>query len=223
METSVKERLKLFLRELNIKGIDFCSSIGVSSGFISGMRESIQPDKLKSIAINYPELNIGWLMTGQGKMLNSEELAKSDKASNATNQHGLIPHAIKYYPSVNGSMGGVEFLDNPNESSVDIVIPGFSDCKFAVNAYGDSMYPIIKSGQIVVMMEWKESFIDWGRIYFVVTKNGYRAIKYLKPSEKEGYIKCESENATGNPAFDVEINDIHRLFLVKGWICREAI
>ena len=293
MEDSVKERLKRFLKDSNIKGVDFCSSIGVSAGFISGMRESIQPDKLKSIAINYPELNIGWLMTGEGSMLNGAPVNKIAQLSEAIttlgitkaefaekvgikeynvdkmlsgelpiganalrklesvfgvnpewiargvgsmfkgettkdkpqhiNNSGVTLHAIKYYPSVNGSMGGVEFLDNPNETSTDIVIPGFSDCKFAVNAYGDSMHPVIKSGQIVVMMEWKESFIDWGRIYFVVTKNGYRAIKYLRPSEKEGYIKCVSESSVENPPFDVEINEIHKLFLVKGWICREAI
>ena len=68
MEDSVKERLKLFLRNYNIKAVDFCRSIGVSSGFISEMRESIQPDKLKSIAINYPCLDIGWLLTGIGEM-----------------------------------------------------------------------------------------------------------------------------------------------------------
>lgn len=64
MEDGVKERLKSYLKKNKIKAIDFCDSIKVSRGFISGMRESIQPDKLKSIAINYPTLDIGWLMTG---------------------------------------------------------------------------------------------------------------------------------------------------------------
>lgn len=70
MENSVKERLKLFLREYNISGVDFCESIGVSSGFISGMRKSIQPDKLINIMKSYPELNIEWLLTGEGEMDN---------------------------------------------------------------------------------------------------------------------------------------------------------
>lgn len=64
MESTVKERLKAFLKKNNIKAVEFCNAIGVSSGFIAGMRESIQPDKLKSIAINYPSLDIAWLMTG---------------------------------------------------------------------------------------------------------------------------------------------------------------
>lgn len=72
MKISVKERLKLFLKKEGIKDVDFCRIIGVSTGFISGMRVSIQPDKLKSIAINFPGLDIGWLLTGEGSMLKNE-------------------------------------------------------------------------------------------------------------------------------------------------------
>lgn len=89
MKDSVKERLKLYLKESSIKGIDFCNSIGVSSGFIAGMRESIQPDKLKSIAIKYPELNIGWLMTGEGNMLNGAPINKTSKLAEIIKELGL--------------------------------------------------------------------------------------------------------------------------------------
>lgn len=138
----------------------------------------------------------------------------------------LIPnnhHIIKYYPNVNGSMGGVQFLDDPNEMVCDITIPGYSDCKFAINAYGDSMYPLIKSGQIILMSEWSESFIDWGRIYLVVTKSGYRVIKRLYPGASDTTITCKSENPETNPPFEIEKDDIHKVYLVKGWICRDAI
>jgi transcriptional regulator with XRE-family HTH domain len=73
MEKSVKERLKDYLLKSKIREIDFCNTIGVSAGYISGMRKSMQPDKLKSIAINYPNLNIGWLLTGKGEMELSNE------------------------------------------------------------------------------------------------------------------------------------------------------
>lgn len=169
--------------------------------------------------INSDTLNTSseWLLTGKGSML------KSDLSPQLEEKAPITGNTIKYYPSVNGSMGGIEFLDNPEEFYTDIVLPGFSECKFAVNAFGDSMYPVIKSGQIVIMMPWTERFIDWGHIYMVVTKSGYRAIKYLKPSSKEGCITCESENKESSPAFDVDMEDIHKLYLVKGWICRDAI
>ena len=70
IESTVKDRLIQFIESQKITKTEFCKTINVSTGYISGMRESIQPDKLKSIAINYPSLNIGWLMTGIGDMLN---------------------------------------------------------------------------------------------------------------------------------------------------------
>ncbi|MCM1031613.1 MAG: hypothetical protein NC410_09285 [Oscillibacter sp.] len=95
MEDSVKERLRYFLKARKIKAIDFCVKIGVSSGFISGMRESIQPDKLKSIAINYPELDISWLMTGVGDMMKSNNqnignISNSDISGSIMNASGNV-------------------------------------------------------------------------------------------------------------------------------------
>jgi len=66
MEITVKERLKELLKDNEIKDSNFCRMLNVSQGYISGMRMSIQPEKLKSIAINYPTWNIGWLLTGEG-------------------------------------------------------------------------------------------------------------------------------------------------------------
>jgi hypothetical protein len=67
---AVKERLILFIREKGISNSAFCRSIGVSNAFISSMRKSIQPDKIESIALKFPELNTTWLMTGRGEMYN---------------------------------------------------------------------------------------------------------------------------------------------------------
>lgn len=213
---TTKER---FIEYLKVKGIGqtaFEESAGLSRGSIS-QKSGFSANSIEKIAVVCPELNIDWLITGKGSMLKTAEEPQSEKKA------PLTGNTIKYYPSVSGSMGGIEFLDNPDEFYTDIILPGFSECKFAVNAYGDSMYPVIKSGQIVVMMPWTERFIDWGHIYMVVTKSGYRAIKYLKPSKQEGFITCESENKENNPAFEIEMEDIHRLYLVKGWICRDAI
>ena len=80
METTVKERLMKYLYKKDIKSNYFCSKIGVSAAFISSMRKSIQPDKLYSIAVNFPDLNIEWLLTGEGNMLRKsyENVNKED-------------------------------------------------------------------------------------------------------------------------------------------------
>lgn len=80
METTVKERLMKYMYKKDIKSNYFCSKIGVSAAFISSMRKSIQPDKLHSIAVNFPDLSIEWLLTGEGNMLRKsyENVNKED-------------------------------------------------------------------------------------------------------------------------------------------------
>ncbi len=69
MERTIKERLKKFISYKNISITTFCKSIDVSNAFVSSMVKSIQPDKIQRITLNYPDLNISWLMTGNGPML----------------------------------------------------------------------------------------------------------------------------------------------------------
>lgn len=156
-------------------------------------------------------------MTGEGDMLNTKE------SHLINNKEKLSLHTIKYFPNVDGAMGGVQFLDSPDETAIDMTIPGYSDCKFAINAYGESMSPLIKSGQIVLLAEWREKFVDWGKIYLVVTKSGYRVIKRLFPSPTENKIVCRSENQQASPDFEIATDDILHIFLVKGWVCRDVI
>ncbi|PQL91063.1 helix-turn-helix domain-containing protein [Apibacter adventoris] len=66
---SVKDRLKKFVSYKNISIRNFCNIIGVSSAYITSMRKSIQPDKLESISLHFPDINIEWLLTGEGSML----------------------------------------------------------------------------------------------------------------------------------------------------------
>ena len=53
-------------------------------------------------------------------------------------------------------------------------------------------------------------------------KLGNGVIKYLKPAEEKGMIKCVSENPE-HPAFDVPLKDILKIYLVKGHIEKCAI
>lgn len=217
MEESVLQRIRKIINLYSVSDRRFAEAIGVAQTTISSLfSRGSEPNVsiIKSILNVYTDISPIWLLTGEGEMLKSA-CAIIKPQPNPQN-------VIKYFPTVSGSMGGVQFLDDPNESCVDIVLPGFSECKYAINAYGDSMYPVIKSGQVLILMEWTESFIDWGRIYLVVTKNGYRVVKYLKPSDNQNAIRCESENKEYAP-FDINKEDIHKLFLVKGWVCRDII
>lgn len=66
---TVKERLIKFIKTLQIGQGAFEKAVGLSNGYVNNIRQSIQPDKLQKIALCYPELNTGWLITGEGEML----------------------------------------------------------------------------------------------------------------------------------------------------------
>lgn len=66
---TVKERLVDYIKFKGISVNRFEKTCGLSTGYVGNMRVSIQPDKLTNIAHNYPDLNTGWLMTGEGNMI----------------------------------------------------------------------------------------------------------------------------------------------------------
>lgn len=70
---TVKERIKAFIKFKEVSVRSFENKCGLSYGYINNMRVSIQPDKVTSIATQYPDLNTGWLLTGEGEMVKSEE------------------------------------------------------------------------------------------------------------------------------------------------------
>ena len=68
METSVKERLKEFIKAEGISEREFCRRVGVGSAYIQSIRKSIMPDTLQQITIQFPRLNPLWLLLGEGEM-----------------------------------------------------------------------------------------------------------------------------------------------------------
>ena len=69
----VKKRLILFIQHLGVSQGKFEREVALANGYVNNIRVSITPEKLKMIALRYPELNKGWLMTGEGEMLTSSK------------------------------------------------------------------------------------------------------------------------------------------------------
>ena len=69
---SVKQRLIGFLKHEGLGQKKFAQIIGVSDGYVNAIRVSIQPDTVHKIAMQFPELNTGWLLTGEGEMLKND-------------------------------------------------------------------------------------------------------------------------------------------------------
>lgn len=66
------DRLMEFIRHAGLSARQFDMSIGASNGYILRMEKnnaSIGSDVIENIIKTYPQLNVVWLLTGEGAML----------------------------------------------------------------------------------------------------------------------------------------------------------
>lgn len=133
--------------------------------------------------------------------------------------------AVRYYPNIPITASHIEDMPKPSYDDMQcqyLTIPGFEGC-VAFPAVGDSMYPRIANGDIVVFREWQESYIANGEIYLIITRLGDRTIKYLTQLTDEEGVKhylCRSANPDQEKyaPFEIDGDDIVRLFAVCGCI-----
>lgn len=96
----VKERLTEYLKVKGISKTEFGRRIGVSNAYVSSIRRSIDEDKVQSIASNFPDLNIDWLLFGNGPML----IGPYDRINKALEMEGISQRDFEK------GTGGIAFL-----------------------------------------------------------------------------------------------------------------
>lgn len=68
---NAKERLRKFVEYKGLGRNRFEETVGISSGYLSTKSPSLGSDIINKIARIYHDLNIEWLITGNGKMINT--------------------------------------------------------------------------------------------------------------------------------------------------------
>lgn len=213
----VKERLTEFLSHKGITKTEFGRKIGVSSAYVSSIRRSIDKEKIKSIALNFPDLNIDWLLYGDGEMFRPSHPHYVFDAENK-DQTQKIP----IYDLV--ATGGIVSVFQNNDITPEeyISLPGLPPVDGAVYIRGESMAPLIKSGDIIIYKKvaLSEDNIMWGQIYllsYTYDQDSYTSVKYLRRSDRLGYVRLVSENPNFDPK-DIPAASITAIALVKASI-----
>ena len=171
---------------------------------------SVMCDKIISA---FPIFNRIWLITGDGSMLT--------KTANQQTAGYESTSFIRYWTDIDAMVGSICFNDI-NSEHIKIKLPNFADCTDAVKVYSNNMLPTYQIGDIIILCEWKENFINFGHVYLVITKSGNRMIKRLDEGNSTNCVKCVSDNPEFSP-FEIEKSDISRLYSVKGCIRRNEM
>lgn len=187
-----------------------------------GVRNSIDYalmlEKLKEVDYN-------WLLTGKGTARHQTRRCHSDLASGEVEMlhtpkspEALDDRSVTLYDISAAANLKTLLADRPQYALGKILIPSIPACDGAVYVSGDSMYPILKSGDIVGFKSIT-SFADviYGEMYLVSFNRGgdeYLAVKYVNRSELPGHIKLVSYNPHHEP-MDLPLDAVSAMAIVK--------
>lgn len=209
MIISVKERVKLFIKSINMSIIDFERSINVANGYVNSISKGIGADKTTAIIEKYPNLNLEWLLTGNGSMLRTEN---SDHLCIEVSQNCTSGTPIYDIDVTCGN----EIRDFRDEDIIGYInIPSIRKDSKIVFATGDSMFPKITDGDRIVIREIESwDYFNYGQMYLILTPE-YRMLKYIRKHPKsKDMIVLKSENSNYDD-IELKMSEIVKLFIVE--------
>ncbi|WP_255463020.1 helix-turn-helix transcriptional regulator [Flavobacterium sp. LPB0248] len=217
------ERMREYLDYKGITKYKFCNDLGFSNKFLDNS-SNMGTDKACKILHYYPEINSEWLLTGNGPMIkedNTSVLIMNTGRKTVDSIH--MTQEIPLYDLE--AVAGLRELFNSGEPQrvLDTIkIPNLPKCDGAISVTGDSMYPLLKSGDIVLYKETEFENIFFGEMYLLSVKlndwEEYITVKYVQKSDQGSeYVRLVSQNSHHQPK-DIHISKISALALIKASI-----
>ncbi|GAA6764925.1 MULTISPECIES: S24 family peptidase [Flavobacterium] len=217
------ERMREYLDYKGITKYKFCNDLGFSNKFLDNS-SNMGTDKACKILHYYPEINSEWLLTGNGPMIKEDNtnivIMNNDRRTIDTLH---VSQEIPLYDLE--AVAGLRELFNsgkPQRVLDTIKIPNLPKCDGAISVTGDSMYPLLKSGDIVLYKETEFENIFFGEMYLLSVKlndwEEYITVKYVQKSDQGSeFVKLVSQNSHHQPK-DIHISKISALALIKASI-----
>lgn len=81
MENNLKSRLSEFIASKGMSIRRFEQECGLPNAYVSNLRNNITSRRLDTITAKFPDLNLQWLMTGEGGMSRNESENNTDQTN----------------------------------------------------------------------------------------------------------------------------------------------
>lgn len=219
----ITDRIKQIIDYKNINKSQFYKQTGLSNGFLDKVKD-IGSSKIEQILISYPEISPNWLLTGRGDMflenLNINRIINNRKTTDAV----IDVQEVPFYDGLSATMGLKALFESgkPQQVLETIKIPNLPKCDGGIAVTGDSMYPLLKSGDIVLYKQTQIDSIFFGEMYLLSVNiddwEEYITVKYVQKSDKgEDYVKLVSQNQHHQPR-DIKKTQIAAIAMIKASI-----
>lgn len=235
---TIAERIKVISDQEGISISQVERTIGASNGVISRAIKNgtdIQAKWVSSVLDNYQNYSAEWLLTGKGSMLKEKSSEDGIRFEETIQRAPVQLHRIsgKSRDTVVSEQSvplygveataGIMAQGDMSDYIIDhISIPHMPKVDGALVVTGDSMYPIIKSGDIVLYKVFQDfRHIIYGQMYLVsviLEGDTLVLVKYVyKVEGADDFILLVSENKHHEP-FKVPLSSVRSLALIKGSI-----
>lgn len=227
--SNIKERVLYISENKGIAREKFFDDLGITYGNFKGKakEKALSSDILAKIVAKYPDISPEWLLTGRGEMLKPEHENQSSeitivKGNRRTSDAMIESQEIPLY-DLDATAGLSAFFKGDKKASIidTIKIPNAPRCDGAFGVVGDSMVPLLRSGDTILYKEvpLNIDYIMFGEMYVLSYDLGdweeVIAVKYIHKSKKgKNYIKLVSENPN-HADKDIPFASIKALALVK--------
>ncbi len=219
------DRVFKYLEKKGVKHTRFEKEIGLSNGYLNTQlkRKADLGEKVfNKIIDNSLDLNPVWLITGNGEMFIDNSPKNRLLEINALNGEGVV---VPVY-NVDAYAGdSLSFFGNAQYIEKYYRVPFAKEGDISLSVIGNSMYPHIHSGDVVVIRQlnnWKE-WVSYGKFYVIVTEEQL-LIKIIRKSRKnpDDYYNIYSVNSAEYDDFEMPKSDIIQIFLVIGIVGKRA-
>lgn len=169
---TAQERLKLFISYKGISMRKFEMAACVPVGYVKNIKYTITPDKQEKISAAFPELNLGWLTSGEGEMLrhtpsqnitgNNNIVGNSNTGNNtiianAQAQKDTAHHSKPIVPKYLTSQPNTDVYKilNTDGNSLQLdsmtAISPYNNFDFYYMVRQDAMKPLYKEGDVLAL------------------------------------------------------------------------
>lgn len=228
-----KKNILQFIDYKGIKKSEFYRKTGITRGVLdhsTGLTE----DNLTKFIVSFPEVNVNWLLTGNGQMISGDKI-ESDNMHSGSNEDKAIYNKT---PSI-------VTVDSHNEDNIVLVpqklkagyLQGYNNPKFIAKlptfrmpglnngvfrmfpVEGNSMFPTLTNNSFVVgqfVENWITDIKD-NRLYIIISNQMEDGLvkRCINRIEKYNNLICKSDNRRNYPNQNIDPSAIKEIWEVK--------